>query len=82
LFPFSPVVIGFSWQEYAHAVVYHHQQPESPQLSYLDDLVVMEEKCHGMPFRWKPEIFLCKDEGQYRRLTGGRARFKTQTKKR
>jgi len=75
LFPLSPVVVGFSRQEYGHAVVYHYQQPEASQLSYLDDLVAVEEKYHGMPFRWKPEIFLCKDEGQYRKLSGGTARF-------
>jgi hypothetical protein len=75
LFPFSPVVLEFSRQEYVRAVVYHHQQPESSQLSYLDDLVVVEEKYHGMPFKWKPEIFLCRDDRQYRRLTGGKARF-------
>ena len=75
LFPFSPVVVGFSRQAYGQAVVYHHQQPESSQLSYLDDLVVDEEKYHGMPFRWKPEIFLCRDDGEFQRLSGGKARF-------
>jgi len=75
LFPLSPVAVGFSRQEYGKVVVYHHQQPEASQLSYLNDLVTHEENYHGLPFRWKPEIFLCRDDGQYRRLSGGRARF-------
>jgi hypothetical protein len=75
LFPFSPVVVGFSRQEYRSSVVYHHEQPESSQLSYLSDVVALEEEYHGMSFRWKPEIFFCKDDSEYRRLTGGEARF-------
>ena len=75
LFPLSPVVVGFSRQEYGSFVVYHHGQPESSQFSYVSDVVVVEEKYHGMAFRSKPEIFLCKDDGEYRRLTGGKARF-------
>lgn len=75
LFPFSPVVVGFSRREYGKVVVYHHQQPESSQLFYLDALVLDEEKYHGMAFRWKPEIFLCRDDGEFQRLSGGKARF-------
>ncbi|NLZ06574.1 MAG: hypothetical protein GXY19_15525 [Phycisphaerae bacterium] len=75
LFPFSPVVAGFSRQEYESFIVYHHGQPESSQLSYLSDVVAIEEDYHGMPFRSEPEIFLCRDDREYHRLTGGRARF-------
>jgi len=75
LFPLSPVVVGFSRDEYGSYVVYHHGQPESSQLSYLSDVVVVEEKYHGLPFRSKPQVFLCRDEREYHRLTGGKARF-------
>jgi hypothetical protein len=75
LFPFSPVVVGFSQQEYGRYVLYHHGQPELPQLSYLSDVVALEEKYHGMSFRSKPEIFFCKDDSEFHRLTGGKARF-------
>jgi hypothetical protein len=75
LFPFSPIVLGFSRQEYASFIVYHHGQPESSQLAYVSDIVSAEENYHGLPFRSKPEIFLCRDDGEYHRLTGGRARF-------
>ena len=75
LFPFSPVVVGFSRQEYGNYALYHHGQPESSQLSYLSDVVVIEENYHGMAFRSKPEIFLCRDDCEFQRLTGGKARF-------
>jgi hypothetical protein len=75
LFPFSPVVIGFSREERDNCVVYHHGQPELPQLSYLSDVVTMEEKYHGMSFGSKPEIFFCKNDSEFRRLSGGKARF-------
>ena len=75
LFPFSPVVVGFSRQEYGSFVVYHHGQPESSQLSYLSQVVVMEENYHGMAFRSKPEIVLCKDDREYQRISGGKAKF-------
>ena len=75
LFPFTPVVVGFSRQEYENYVVYNHGQPESSQLSYLSDVVGIEEKYHGMAFKSKPEIFLCRDDGEFHRLSGGKARF-------
>jgi len=68
LFPFSPLVVGFSRQEYGNYVVYHHGQPESSQLSYLSEVVAVEEKYHGMRFRSKPKIFLCRDVVESRTL--------------
>jgi hypothetical protein len=75
LFPLSPIVTGFSRQANGSVVVYHHGQPESSQLSYLSDVVLVEEKYHGMTFRSKPEVFLCRDDSEFHRLTGGNARF-------
>jgi len=56
-------------------VVYHHGQPELPQLWYLSDVVSAEEEYHGMSFGSKPEVFFCKDDAEFRRLSGGKARF-------
>jgi len=75
LFPFSPVVVGFSRQEFESYVLYHHGQQESNQLPFLSDVVVIEEKYHGMSFRSKPEIFFCRSDSEFHRLTGGTARF-------
>jgi hypothetical protein len=75
LFPFSPVAFGFSRQQYGAFVLYHHGRLESSQLSDLSDVVALEEEYHGMRFKRKPEIFLCRDDGEYTRLTGGKARF-------
>jgi hypothetical protein len=75
LFPFSPLVLGFSRQAFGGFVVYHHGQPESSRLTYLNDVVVMEEKYHGLLFKWKPEVFLCADDREYERLSGSKARF-------
>lgn len=75
LFPFSPVVMGFSREEHGNYVVYHHSQPELPQLSYLSNVVTLEEQYHGMSFGSKPEIFFCKSDSEFRRLSGGKARF-------
>jgi hypothetical protein len=75
LFPFSPVVIGFFRQEHSNYVVYHHPQQDLPPLSYLSNAVSMEERYHGMLFRWKPEVFFCKDDDEFHRISGGKARF-------
>ena len=75
LFPFSPVVVGFARQECASYVVYSHGQPEAAQLSYLNEVAAWEEHYHGMAFRSKPEIFFCRDDGEFYRLSGGKARF-------
>lgn len=75
LFPFSPVVVGFDRREGESYVVYSHGQPESSQLAYLHEVVTREENYHGMAFRSRPEIFLCRDDGEFYRLSGGKARF-------
>lgn len=75
LFPFSPVVVGFSRQESGNYVVYHHGQPEASELSYLSGVVGIEENYHGMAFKSKPEIFLCREDSEFQRLSGGKARF-------
>ena len=75
LVPFSPVVVGFSRLEGPAFVVYHHRQPEASRLSFLGDVISLEEAYHGLRFTRKPEVFLCRNDAEFRRLTGGRARF-------
>jgi hypothetical protein len=75
LFPFSPVVVGFARHEHGTYALFDHGQPELPQLSFLSDVVAKEEQYHGMRFRSKPKIFFCRDDGEFHRLSGGKARF-------
>lgn len=75
LSPFSPMVVGFSRQEHGSYVLYHHGPSAMPPMAYLNDVVAMEEKYHGMSYKRKQEIFFCKDDGEFHRRTGGRARF-------
>jgi hypothetical protein len=75
LFPFSPLAVGFLRQDYGNIRVYHHGQPEASQLSYLIEVAAIEEAYHGMAFRSKPHIVFCATDREYRRLSGGTARF-------
>ena len=75
LFPLSPIVVGFSRHEHGDYVVYDHGQAGSVQLSYVGDVVALEENYHGMSFGSKPEVFFCKDDSEFHQLTGGKARF-------
>ncbi len=75
LFPYCPVVVGFSRHELPHAVVYVQHGARSRDFAALDSLVPVVERSHGMRFRRKPRLFVFGDDGSYLRHSPSKARF-------
>ena len=77
LFPFSPVIVGFSKQEGDRAIIYAEVDVHFENLALIDQCIVSVEQAHGLAFKQKPEIFLLKTPAKFQRLTGSTVRFKT-----
>jgi len=79
LMPFLPWTPGFDRVERSRAVVLHHPDTRGVAggvAAALDDLVGQVESFHGLTFRLRPEVLLTSSEAEYRRLSGGSARFR------
>jgi hypothetical protein len=77
LFPFSPVIVGFSRHERDREIIYAEADVHVKNLALIDQCIVSVEQAHGLAFKHKPEIFLLKTPAKFQRLTGSTVRFKT-----
>lgn len=75
LFPYSPVIVGFSRHELASTVVYIQRGADTPDLSRIDGLIPDVENFHKWKFLSKPRIFIFKDKKSYYQRSMSRARF-------
>ncbi|MEZ4525413.1 MAG: hypothetical protein R2941_05770 [Desulfobacterales bacterium] len=75
LFPYSPVIIGFSENELKNTAVYIQKGTEYTGLNAIDSLIPMVEDFHALKFIRKPRIFIFKDKDSYRRRSMSKARF-------
>jgi hypothetical protein len=65
LFPFSPVIIGFSKYELPEATVYIQNGAKYKDFTGLDSLIRQVEKFHEWKFLHNPKIFLFRDNESY-----------------
>lgn len=77
LFPYAPVVIGFSSHELTQVIVYCQYGAEYNRLSLIDSLIPGVEQFHDLKFLRKPELFIFKDRNSYLRRSLSKARFCT-----
>ena len=77
LFPFSPVIVGFSKHEGESAIIYAEANVLLSDFALIDQWIVGVEQAHGLAFKHKPEIFLLKTPAKFQRLTGSTVRFRT-----
>ncbi len=75
LFPYSPVIIGFSRHELEHTVVYVQQGTDYSGLKEIDALIPKVETFHELTFRKKPRLFIFKEDAGYRQRSISKARF-------
>ncbi len=75
LFPYSPLIIGFSRYELEHTVVYVQQGRDYSGLKEIDALIPKVEAFHQLAFRKKPRLFIFKDDAGYRQRSISKARF-------
>jgi hypothetical protein len=65
LFPFSPVIVGFSRQEGERAVIHAEANAQFDHFALIDQCIVSVEQAHGLAFKHKPEIFLLKTPAKF-----------------
>jgi hypothetical protein len=75
LFPYSPVIVGFSKNELANTIVYIQKGAEYHDLNKIDSLIPEVEKYHEWKFLKKPRIFIFKDKKSYYKRSMSKARF-------
>ncbi len=75
LFPYSPVIIGFTRHELPRTVVYVQKGTEFDAYAAIDSLIPAVEKFHELTFKKKPELFVFRDKKSYLRHSPSKARF-------
>ena len=58
LFPFSPVIIGFTKHELTNTIIYVQNGADYTDFQRIDTLTSSVEKFHELQFKKKPEIFI------------------------
>ncbi len=79
LMAFLPWAPGFERVESSRAIVFHPADKHlaaSGVAKGIDGLIAQVEGFHGLAFRIRPEVFLTGTETEYRRISGGSARFR------
>jgi hypothetical protein len=74
LFPFTPVVLGFTCQERSHVVVCSEDDNPFGGFEWTDDLVGGVEKSHELTFKTKPRLFFFGKDETYARRSISKAR--------
>jgi len=77
LFPYSPIIIGFSRHELSNTVLYIQKGAEYNYFTETDTLPLSVENFHNLKFKRKPEIFIFKDSISYVHRSPSKARFCT-----
>lgn len=75
LFPYSPIVIGFSENELEKIIVYVQEKAEYTDFKRIDSLIPKVEDFHELKFLRKPRIFIFKDNKSYYQRSISKARF-------
>jgi hypothetical protein len=75
LFPYSPVIVGFTKHETANTVVYVQKGTPFDRYAELDSCVPTVENFHELKFRKKPRIFIFRDRESYLGHCISKARF-------
>lgn len=75
LFPYSPVIQGFTKHELQNMIVYIQEGGAFTDHAGLDSLVPAVEQIHELKFKSKPKIFFFSDKKTYAQRSLSRARF-------
>jgi hypothetical protein len=75
LFPFSPVIIGFSKHELSNTVIYVQKGAEYSDFERINKLTPDVENFHEFKFIKKPRIFIFRDKESYLHRSISKARF-------
>lgn len=75
LFPFSPIIIGFTKYELPNSNIYVQSGSDLPNLTRIDTLIPKVEDFHELKFAYKPKIFIFQDSISFIRHSLSKARF-------
>jgi len=75
LFPYSPVILGFSENALVYTVVYVQNGADFNDFEKIDSLIPNVEKFHELKFLKKPRVFIFKDAESFYRRSMTKARF-------
>lgn len=78
LFPYSPIIIGFSKNELSNTTIYIEEKTNYTSISDLktiDSFIPFVENFHNLHFKKKPRIFIFKDKNSYYQHSLTKARF-------
>lgn len=75
LFPYSPVMIGFSKHELSNTIVYVQYGAKYDDYTVINSYPPAVEKSHELRFRKKPKVYIFRDKGSYLRRSITKARF-------
>ncbi|MBN1559003.1 hypothetical protein JW998_02045 [candidate division KSB1 bacterium] len=75
LFPFSPLIVGFTKHELSNSVIYVQNGATWQSCEKLDALIPTVQAFHELEFVKKPRLFIFRDRTSYLRRTTSRARF-------
>jgi hypothetical protein len=75
LFPYSPIILGFTKQELNNTIIYIQNGAEFNDYVKIDTLISSIEKFHELKFIKKPELFIFQDSISYIHHSPSKARF-------
>jgi hypothetical protein len=75
LFPFSPIIAGFSKYEMPNSIVYVQKGATYDYFQKTDSLIPSVEAFHELKFKRKPELFIFRDSLAFIRRSPSKARF-------
>jgi len=77
VFPFTPVIIGFTKYELPHANFYLQKETKYSDFTKIDTLIPKVEDFHKLKFLYKPDIFIFRDSSSFVRHSLVLTRFCT-----
>lgn len=75
LFPYSPIIVGFSKHEQSNTIMYIENGTKFDEHHKIDSLIPLIEEFHQLKFFEKPKIFIFRDKESYLRRSITKARF-------
>ncbi len=75
LFPYSPILVGFSKHELANTIIYVQNGAAFSEYAEVDSLPPVVESFFQMKFEHKPKIIIFRDDGSFNRRSPLKARF-------
>lgn len=75
LFAYSPIYIGFQKNVMQNTEIYVQDGSDIPNLKSIDTLIPIVEQFHNLKFKYKPKIFIFRDNSAFLKRSQSKARL-------